>query len=213
MESYEFEKNKYEKDIKNSELRYNEELKKYNSKINKNKELARKNTISKNLKPNIYAVRSNKITKRGKSELNFLEKINKNLNNLIFIDMVPRLSLISKEGVYVPDLTLICEKTNLHIDIEIDEPYSLKERTPIHYINSTDNERNMFFLESNWCIIRFSENQILNNPEDCINTIKSVYTNLINGENYYYTNLNIEKRWSYEDSIIMESKKIRENYF
>ena len=41
---------------------------------------------------------------------------------------------LDEDIYYYPDFTFICDETRLHIDIEIDEPYSLPDKKPIHYV-------------------------------------------------------------------------------
>ena len=79
---------------------------------------------------------------------------------------------------YTPDF--IYRNEEIFIDIEIDEPYTLEERKPIHYEFNDDNRDN-FFLDINWAIVRFSERQIVNEPHNCIETIKSVLS-IMEGE-------------------------------
>lgn len=113
---------------------------------------------------------------------------------------------------YYPDFTFICRNTELHIDIEIDEPYSINDKTPIHYIDSTDDERNNWFLNENWCIIRFSEKQIILEPDKCINLIESVVSNILNRNLKFEYDLIKDKKWSYEESLVMALKNSRHDY-
>jgi hypothetical protein len=126
--------------------------------------------------------------------------------------MVPQINSYSTSNTYNPDFTLICPKTNLHIDIEIDEPYSFINKTPVHFFGCNDDERNDFFLKINWCIIRFTEKQVVENTLECIETIKSVYENIINMSIGYNNYLKSEPRWTYEESLIMQKKLYRESY-
>jgi hypothetical protein len=141
-----------------------------------------------------------------------LEQLDSELKGLIFVDMVPRLNSTGSKNIYNPDFTLICKQTNLHIDIEIDEPYSLSEKLPIHYLGSSDDNRNEFFLNNNWCIIRFSERQIIQQTSECTETIKSIHNSIIEMKTYYSTNLSVDARWTYEESLIMQKNRYRENY-
>ncbi|MEO0726650.1 MAG: hypothetical protein AAFZ63_19050 [Bacteroidota bacterium] len=79
-------------------------------------------------------------TKRGRSEVFFLEQLIERFRTNIKVDVVP-----SKSGYYYPDFVYVCNQTGLCIDIEIDEPYTMAEKEPIHYIGSSDEERDEFF--------------------------------------------------------------------
>ena len=146
--------------------------------------------------------------KRGKSELMFLNLLIKTFGNQIKVDNILGNHLDS----YYPDFTFVCKKTGLHIDVEIDEPYTLKDKKPIHYIGSNDNKRNKFFLEQNWCVIRFSEKQIVQQPELCIELIKSFLSAIHNKSENYEINLKKDKRWNYEEALVMSYNDSRNIY-
>ncbi|TEB40545.1 hypothetical protein D0809_30065, partial [Flavobacterium circumlabens] len=69
---------------------------------------------------------------------------------------------------YQPDFILYYQKYNLCIDIEIDEPYAMGSKKPIHF---DDDKRNKFFLSKGWHIIRFAEEQICRYPDLCCKMI------------------------------------------
>lgn len=88
---------------------------------------------------------------------------------------------------YYPDI--IVEYEGFYIDVEIDEPYSGKDGTPIHYLDtnyggkeSIDFSRNLYFMEKGWIIIRFAEEQIFKNPSVCIDFIKDAINGIIDGD-------------------------------
>lgn len=61
---------------------------------------------------------------------------------------------------YSTDFTYIDKSLNLYVDIEIDEPYYYKTKEPTHCSDQEkDKHRNAFFLENNWVVIRFAEEQ------------------------------------------------------
>ncbi|WP_203296794.1 hypothetical protein, partial [Luteirhabdus pelagi] len=191
---------------------HEKKLNEYRDEIQKNRTKFEFERHYENLKPDIIASRGKPSLKRGIAELRFLEKLDAELRDLVFIDMVPKFDYSLGKKNYNPDFTLICKRTSLHIDIEIDEPYTLKDKFPIHYIDGPDDERNEFFLENNWCIIRLSEKQVMQESNECIATIKSVYQNIINKLDHYTTNLSENERWTYEKSFILQRNKFRESY-
>lgn len=68
--------------------------------------------------------------------------------------------------VYSPDAILRFGEIN--IVIEIDEPYVGSTRRPTHCINSYDVDRNKVFSENGWMVVRFAEEQIVKQPDECI---------------------------------------------
>lgn len=203
---------KYNNDLSSINHQYNKELNLYLNTLKTKKPLVVKELFTRNIQPDINATRGKISIKRGIAELMFLEKLDKEFKGLIFVDMVPRVNAYSSNNVYNPDFTLICNKTNLHIDIEIDEPYSITDKTPIHYKGSSDERRNDFFLEKNWCVIRFSERQVINQTKECIETIRSIYHNILDMNFYYTSSLKQDPRWTYEESLILHKNKYRESY-
>ena len=118
-----------------------------------------------------------------------------------------------KVGKYYPDL--IIKAGRAYIDIEIDEPYEYTEKKETHYIGCGDKERNDFFLNSDWFIIRFSENQIKNHIDDCVSIVDAI-RNLLKG-NLAVTNFsniidNIsEPFWTKEEARMMAIESYRDN--
>jgi very-short-patch-repair endonuclease len=144
--------------------------------------------------------------KRGKSELMFLDKLHTVFGNQIKVDVS------TDEYNYFPDFVFHCQVTNMHIDIEIDEPYALADKEPIHYIDSDDERRNHFFLEENWCVIRFSEKQIVEQSDNCIKLINQFVTGIRNKNLSLNHNVIEEPKWTYEEARVMSYNKIREKY-
>lgn len=147
---------------------------------------------------------------RGVSEIFFLSKLVKNFGNKIKMDIIPDSERYSP---FKPDFTFVCPQTQIHIDIEIDEPYSFKEKIPIHYQNSGDEIRNNFFMSINWIVIRFSEKQVVENPDECVKTIESVYQSIIKKNMEYEIYVEYHKVWTYEESLLLSQMNFRNQYF
>lgn len=72
------------------------------------------------------------------------------------------------------DFAVVLEEIGLYIDVEIDEPFDLKKKRPTHCIDDYhDRYRNGFFLQGNWIIIRFAEEQVVRYPKSCCREIAS----------------------------------------
>lgn len=125
-----------------------------------------------------------------------------------------KLPILNRNYSYQPDFCLYWEKKKLYIDIEIDEPYDIVSRKPIHYIGNGDNLRDLYFIKNGWCVIRFAEQQIIDNIEGVTNYIKRVLRWLTDESaiKFHEDTLESIDRWSYEDSERMSLNNIREHY-
>jgi len=81
---------------------------------------------------------------------------------------------INTGGVNRPfdlDLALIHRKDDrIRINIQVDEPYSLFSREARHCVGE-DSLRDAYFLDRGWAVLRFSEIQIHQNEQACLNFI------------------------------------------
>jgi hypothetical protein len=119
---------------------------------------------------------------------------------------------------YTADFILIHQATGLAIDIEIDEPYDGKTGKPHHCVDQNkDQQRNRFFLERNWVVIRFSEYQVVKCPEGCCKAIAQVifqitgdYSGLIKLQNI--KDLLPHKQWKNKEAVYMAKTKFRQSY-
>jgi hypothetical protein len=118
---------------------------------------------------------------------------------------------------FFPDLILLHKDSNIFIDIEIDEPYSYEDRLPIHYGNIDEN-RNNYFTDNGFFVIRFSEDQIVYNTkmcivfiEECINSIKkSIRVSDLLKNSKSFNNIKC-KSWNYEEAFNMAFENSRKN--
>lgn len=129
--------------------------------------------------------------------------------------MLPRENQASS---YVPDFAYIDLHLGLHIDIEIDEPYTHDTRQPLHYANCPkDQQRNQCFLNWGWIVIRLSEAQIVKQPESCCKTIAGVIATLTDDSSLMLPfrsvpTLKPQPIWSYEAAQQMAAKDFRSTY-
>lgn len=126
------------------------------------------------------------------------------------------IDLFESGKAFIPDIIYADIENRIFIDIEIDEPYSFENKEPIHYLKNSihiDEERDKYFLENYWLVIRFSEKQIINNIIECVNTIELIISSI---ENQYIVDKSIllkngiqtQSCWSYSDA----KKMALENY-
>lgn len=129
--------------------------------------------------------------------------------------------LVSRPGYlnpYIPDLAYIDPELNLHIDIEVDEPYVQATHQPLHYLGCPkDRERNRFFREHGWVVIRFSELQVAQSATGCCKTIAGVVAKLT-GDNSimqpfrHVPTLKPMPRWTVAQAQQMAEANLRETY-
>jgi hypothetical protein len=102
--------------------------------------------------------------KKGRSETYFDYKLDKYFRG--FIKKNVSLSGASDRRRYKPDYIFYDDKRNIFIDIEVDEPYVFFRNIPVHY-QGKDEKRNAYFLSKGWDVIRFTEEQVINQPIAC----------------------------------------------
>ncbi|WP_304068249.1 hypothetical protein [Pedobacter glucosidilyticus] len=166
--------------------------------------------------------------------------VNKGVTEDLFFDLIKKVffdnevltgKTISNEYFasysYVPDILLYDKEIGAYVDIEIDEPYTLVDKKPIHFLKIENDEflhsnslRDDYFASLGVVIIRFSESQILESPFGCLDYISKVMYSLTNNDyylkllsSYIYSEVKEEEFWLVEDSIEFAKKKKREYYF
>lgn len=114
--------------------------------------------------------RLRRMVQRGRSEEQFYNALVRHFGkNFIRKSM----QLGEFASPYAPDFCFINAATGMHIDIEIDEPYVGDSKEPIHY-RGKDSDRNAFFTQNGWFVIRFSEEQIVKYPTACCTQIEAL---------------------------------------
>ena len=134
-----------------------------------------------NKREKVYDFKINESAKKGLSEAYFLSYLSKwyvypwrILEHCQF-----------EENNYTPtaDFILIYDDLKLGIDIEIDEPYTLKESLPIHLVEDEKYiYRGKFFLNLGYIVIRFAEYQIAKYPDHCCLHIARAVNQLVDRE-------------------------------
>lgn len=152
----------------------------------------------------------------GASEKAFGEYLTKYFNNNIKQNLA--LTIPDFTYPYSPDFAYIHEESNLHIDIEIDEPYIYFSGEPNHYLNKEkDWIRNQFFLDKKWIVLRFSEEQVVRHPDSCCKLIaeivyKFTYDESILDDFVQIPDLEPIKVWTYEEAEKMAVCQFRNQY-
>lgn len=172
VETFRNKKEKFNEEMHNYEIKLQTFSKKFQRKYLISHEKYVKESLLEYYSEIIKPKKINISVKEGKTEQNFYEtletffgaKIKKNvalINDHFSQNSIP----------YVPDIVYNNIESGICIDIEIDEKYT-SDGQLIHYeFSPHDYERNQFFSNHNWIIIRFSEKQILEDKLGCVVTI------------------------------------------
>lgn len=220
------EKKKYLKeknDFKNFKKSYESQLKKYYHEITLNEEdflkLKNKEKIILILRKSKYSIGTdyikglshqfflNHLIHHFGSKLNsskgILESLTYLHNDFAYIETTFR--------PYVSDFAYVNDEIGLVILIEIDEPYTIQNKEPIHL---NDNDRNAFFLKLNWVVIRFSEEQILTHASECCNLISELILEFEEpcGKMTISNSLPFIERWNDFNIYRLINTNYRENY-
>ncbi|MBE9212327.1 hypothetical protein IQ247_06330 [Plectonema cf. radiosum LEGE 06105] len=122
------------------------------------------------------------------------------------------------EHPYSPDFAYIDRTINLYIDIEIDEPYAYNTEEPTHYTGAwKDNNRNKFFNDKGWIVIRFSERQVICYPHNCCKTVAQIVAQITGDSSVLnqftdIPDLQQQRQWTEAEAIQMAQRKERDNY-
>ncbi len=152
---------------------------------------------------------------KGVSEVQFLEVLQSVLPNVTFGGEFP---IPNFPHPYSMDMAYVEEETGLSINIEIDEPYEGKKKQPHHCLDDDkDRKRNTFFLERNWVIIRFAEEQVVKNPQGCCRYLVEVIVNFTQDKSLLekvqqFPTLEPVKAWTVSEARQLAVWKYRETY-
>jgi hypothetical protein len=175
--------------------------------IENQKEIILKGILAKRLAKFDFKIEHKENTKRGKTELFFLQYLYEIFQKNVKIDVGP----VMKKP-FLPDFVIVYSDLGLFVDVEIDEPYVLETGEIIHHDRSRDSIRNQFFISNNWIVIRFSERQIVENPTECALFIKNVLVAIARREIFVETEIRPESTWTYEEVYLMKDRDERRNY-
>lgn len=160
--------------------------------------------------------RNGRSNQKGYKEKDFYNQLKQNITDIEITENV-HMVIPNFNKPYEPDIVLFDKNLNLYIDIEIDEPYDGYYRYPTHFINpedeiKQDNIRDVFFIESGWIVIRFSEKQVHCQAYECIDYVKNVLNSLYNRIFVTDTICNRENQWDYNQCIQWQKIYYREKY-
>ena len=133
---------------------------------------------------------------------------NSDLKSLLRRDVL--LSVPCRAIPYEPAIALVDETNGTFIDVEIDVPYHGWYRFPMHYAEGKDGVRDQYFNECGWTVVRFTERQIRQQPDACVELLQRVVATL-KGETVEINGVvQPEKRWTQKEAVEMEKELSRE---
>jgi very-short-patch-repair endonuclease/predicted RNA-binding Zn-ribbon protein involved in translation (DUF1610 family) len=153
---------------------------------------------------------------KGHSETQFEHDLNRYFPGKIHTGLMMQRSGLNHP--YIPDLAYLDPEQALAIDIEVDEPYTHTTRQPLHYAGCPkDAQRNQWFLEQGWLVIRFSEAQVVQSPAGCCKTIASAIASITGNSAIMapfrqVRSLKPEPRWTQTEAEAMAAQNYREQY-
>ena len=160
--------------------------------------------------------RSGRTNNRGYKETEFSNQLKVKIPNLeISGDLHMIIPHFNRP--YEPDIVIYDKTINMYINIEIDEPYDGYYRYPTHNIKfgeqfKQDDIRDLFFLESGWIVIRFTEKQVHLQSEECIFFIKKVINSVCHNSFDCNSNIDLETQWDDCQCIQWQKSNYREKY-
>ncbi|MCG8734681.1 hypothetical protein [Tenacibaculum finnmarkense] len=197
-------------------------------KINKNKFVNYTSTISDNedsypilktpSKNCIVRTHRYGATKRkGFKDQSFEKSISTFFSNKYEVSGNVRLNTGKSTRPFEPDIAIICTTNkNIRIDIEIDEPYAGITRQSIH-CKGEDVNRDNYFRDRGWIVIRFSEYQVHTKEIECLNFIALVISSIDNSFQIpnnlqAVSKIQNEVLWDIVQAQKWEKENYRENY-
>lgn len=152
----------------------------------------------------------------GVSEPKLFEALKKLKKIETEIEVIQNVSLpIKKRNYgYKPDIAVLWKSKGIAIDVEIDEPYDIKSREPIHCTeDEKDYIRNAYFLENGWFVIRIAEEQVIKNVDGIYGYVSNIISAFAKDERFARDcSIDPVMRWSKEKAKKMAVDGYREKY-
>jgi hypothetical protein len=162
------------------------------------------------LTPTLLPSKSSDTTKLGASEFQFGQILEKHFAPHIYSQQ--ELLPLNHQNAYSADFLFVEPNTNLHIDIEIDEPFSFATHEPIHCVGM-DDYRNKCFVESNWIVLRFAEEQVSSQPLRCLRVLANVISKYTLNDSWQLLFKDVERLTPVWQWTLEKSKKLSKNNY
>lgn len=162
------------------------------------------------------------ITKKIKQKSHFYFFLNKWFPEKIRTDLTLGTFSNNKKPYLTDFVYCSSPKSDLFIDIEIDQPYELHETGGKTYFFEknylgVNDERDAYFTKNGWYVIRFSEEQVVKYQESCCKYIGTLLFKITFRFKYIldfygFPNLPEMPMWTKEESNYMAINKLRDVY-
>ena len=175
---------------------------------------------SKDIYPIVYSPAPNSLLKlpregrsdvRGYKEEEFLAEIRSALPGISVSDNF-HMSIPGRYTPYEPDIVLYDDSINLYIDVEIDEPYDGFTRIVTHTTEGNDAVRDLYFKESGWIVVRFTEKQVHLSGDQCIRMLENIVATMRGQAKPVPPLIEEEQRWDKCQAVRWEKEFYREKY-
>lgn len=150
----------------------------------------------------------------GAAEAYFFEVLIRYFPNRI----LRRRMLRTSQTSYYPDFLYYDPAHRLRINIELDEPYVLRQKMPVHFVENDerrDAKRDQVFLDAGWPVIRFAEQQVAESAEGCARVVADVIERLTGEVNDGLRNvqpIRSHKCWTRQEANLMADQDTRLEY-
>ncbi len=148
---------------------------------------------------------------RGFSDGYFFNTLNNSELKALLRNNV-RLDVPCRAIPYEPAIALVDEAEGIFVDVEIDAPYHGWYRFPMHYTEGKDGIRDGYFNDCGWTVVRFTERQVREQPEACVDLLQQIVTQLRGTSDELRCRVTPEKRWTQREAVNMEKNLVREKY-
>ncbi|NJN07545.1 MAG: hypothetical protein HC815_05960 [Richelia sp. RM1_1_1] len=117
---------------------------------------------------------------------------------------------------YTADFLIIEPITGLHFDVEVDEPISFSTGGATHFVGD-DDYRNKCFVDANWVVIRFAEEQVSSQPMRCCRFIANVIAgctgnNMLSEKFNNIPRLDKVQQWTKGQALKLKKSQYRQSY-
>tara|TARA_R110002050_G_scaffold4573_2_gene22151 strand:+ start:61757 stop:63382 length:1626 start_codon:yes stop_codon:yes gene_type:complete len=164
----------------------------------------------------IRSFRLERNNRKGFKEEEFYDAIKRRFSKNFEIIDNAMLAIGTGTNPYEPDIVMVSKgEKNIYIDIEIDEPYAGVTRKLTHCYPE-DVNRDNYFVDRGWFVIRFSEYQIHHQIKECLfqiaKVVSAIDANYNVGRLSAYKSLIKEPNWDTSKARFWESINYRESY-